>query len=119
MASTSTEPPKPQPWPSRNSRPASRWDGVSWSVVICRTDAGDSSRRPPALPPASSIRAKRCQSPAVETRPPLPEGNAGLLLHCRPDVAPVTCDHASAQSYQLTQHDVRSTGSNQCYYLEQ
>ena len=74
MAATSTEPRKPQPWPSRNSRLASRWDWVSWSVVICRTDAGDNSRRPPALPPASNIRAKECQSSAVEARPPAPEG---------------------------------------------
>ena len=52
----STEPPNPQPWPSRNSAPISRWAAVVWSVVISRTASADGSRRPAGVtPPASSI----------------------------------------------------------------
>lgn len=34
MASTSTELPKPQPWPSGNNVLVFRWDWVNWSLVI-------------------------------------------------------------------------------------
>jgi hypothetical protein len=45
-------------------------------------DAGDSSRRPSTVPPASSIRANRRRSSTVGTSPPAPAGNAGGLVHC-------------------------------------
>jgi len=37
MATTSTEPPNPQPWPSRKTRLASRTAASRWLVVIIRT----------------------------------------------------------------------------------
>src|ERR1700677_2066390 len=72
-----TAAPTPTPPPSRNSRAGGRWASVRWLVIMCRTELADSSWRPFTWPVARSIRAKRSQSPAVLSRPPPPDSNAG------------------------------------------
>jgi hypothetical protein len=50
--------PKPQPEPSKypGVNPETAFcAGVSWSLVISATDAGDSTRSPSRVPPASDL----------------------------------------------------------------